>query len=77
MCIRLTNDQVYIFVCLFVCLFNSFIQATTKKIIRQIEDCQKEIEMNAKELRRAMVKIETLHITLFALYLKDKHQLDM
>lgn len=42
-----------------------------------VQDCQTEILKSNEELTKAMVKLETLHITLFAMNLKDKHELDL
>jgi hypothetical protein len=42
-----------------------------------VRDCQNKILENNKELTKAMVKPETLHITLFAMNLNDKEELDL
>lgn len=38
-------------------------------------ECQNEILKVDDQLKKAMVKIETLHITLFAMNLNDKYEL--
>ncbi len=47
------------------------------KIIQKIDNCQKEIILKQPELAKAICRVDTMHITMCVMYLKDKSQIDL
>ena len=47
------------------------------KVIKAVEECQMEILKKNPDISKAAIKIPTLHITLFAMHLKDANQIEM
>jgi hypothetical protein len=82
MCIRVNNDKVcygYFFNIIgrfFQFNLNLFVFLNIK-VIKAVEDCQNTILKTNPHLNNAAIKIPTLHITLFAMHLKDINQIDM
>ena len=47
------------------------------KVIKAVEDCQSTILKNNPDFKNSAIKIPTLHITLFAMHLKDINQIEV
>lgn len=46
------------------------------KTVNLVKDCHKSILINYPDFSKALVKLDTLHITLFAMHLKDLNHLE-
>jgi hypothetical protein len=46
------------------------------KIIRSAKDFQDQVYKRNMDISKSFIKLESLHITLFALHLKDRDQLN-
>jgi len=78
MCIRLCNENVWLsFLSIYLTIVFINIILFVKKVIKAVENCQSIILKNSPDFKNAAIKIPTLHITLFAMHLKDMNQIDV
>jgi hypothetical protein len=47
------------------------------KILKAADECQKEMLKQGPQLAKAVIRIETLHVTLMAMYLKDQNRINL